>query len=77
MLTVGAEPVLNETLRVGQTISVSESNVESTVRYIKDQEKHHRKVSFQEEFVTFLKKRQIAYAPRGLLFQSQRSCFAM
>ena len=38
--------------------SVSESNVEAVTKYIAEQEEHHQKHSFQEEFVAFLKKNQ-------------------
>ena len=41
--------------------SVSESNVAAVTKYIANQEEHHRKHSFQEEFVTFLKKNNVAY----------------
>jgi REP element-mobilizing transposase RayT len=41
--------------------SVSHSLVPDVVRYIRDQEKHHLRVTFQEEFLTFLKKNGIAY----------------
>ena len=41
--------------------SVSQSNVPAVVKYIRDQDLHHRKVSFQEEFVTFLKRHRIPY----------------
>jgi REP element-mobilizing transposase RayT len=37
-------------------ISVSESNVETVQRYIVNQEEHHRKKSFVEEFNEFMKK---------------------
>ena len=37
-------------------ISVSESNVETVQRYILNQEEHHRKKSFGEEFDEFKKK---------------------
>jgi len=30
------------------------------VNYIRNQEEHHRKLSFQEEFLTFLRKHGIA-----------------
>lgn len=46
--------------------SVSRSNVPAVIRYIQRQEEHHRKVSFQEEFVTFLKKQGITYDERYL-----------
>ena len=41
--------------------SVSESNVEAVTKYIAGQEEHHKKHSFQEEFVAFLKKNNVAY----------------
>ena len=44
--------------------SVSRSNVEEVVRYIENQEEHHRTVSFQEEFLAFLKRHGVAYDPR-------------
>jgi putative transposase len=44
--------------------SVSKSHVEQVKRYIGNQEKHHRKVTFQEELLAFLKKREIEYDPR-------------
>jgi hypothetical protein len=34
------------------------------VRYIHDQEKHRRRVTFQEELVAFLRKNGIAYDER-------------
>ena len=44
--------------------SVSSSNMEAVLRYIAHQETHHKKISFQEEFVTFLKRNGIEYDPR-------------
>lgn len=44
--------------------SVSESNVPTVTEYIATQEEQHRKRSFQEEFVVFLKKNKIAYDER-------------
>jgi REP element-mobilizing transposase RayT len=41
--------------------SVSQSNVPTVVKYIRNQDQHHRKVSFQEEFIAFLKRHGIAY----------------
>jgi putative transposase len=41
--------------------SVSESNVAGVARYIANQEEHHKAHSFQEEFVAFLKKNNVAY----------------
>jgi putative transposase len=44
--------------------SVGESQAESVIRYIRDQEQHHRKVKFQEEFRKFLQRFKIAYDER-------------
>jgi REP element-mobilizing transposase RayT len=44
--------------------SVSRSHVEQVKRYIRHQAEHHRKVSFQEEVVTFLNKQGIEYDSR-------------
>jgi REP element-mobilizing transposase RayT len=44
--------------------SVSQSNVLAVSEYIAHQEEHHRRISFQEEFVTFLKKHGIEYDER-------------
>jgi REP element-mobilizing transposase RayT len=44
--------------------SVSESNAGAVTRYIMAQAEHHRRRSFQEEFVAFLKKNGVAYDER-------------
>lgn len=44
--------------------SVSKSHVESVKRYIRNQEEHHRKVSFIEEVVAFLDKHGVEYDSR-------------
>ena len=46
--------------------SVSESSVAAVTRYIARQEEHHRKQSFQEEFLAFLKKNNVPYDERFL-----------
>jgi putative transposase len=46
--------------------SVSHSNLPEVEKYIADQEEHHRKMSFQEEFIAFLKKHEIPYDDRFL-----------
>jgi REP element-mobilizing transposase RayT len=43
---------------------VSQSNVERVRRYIANQEEHHRTVTFQDEFLSFLHKHGIEYDPR-------------
>lgn len=44
--------------------SVSPSNADQVKRYIANQEEHHRKVSFQEEFREFLTRHGIEYDER-------------
>src|SRR5882672_7030784 len=46
--------------------SVSASRMESIVQYIKTQAEHHRKMTFQEEFVALLKKHRLEYDERYL-----------
>ncbi|HTX21635.1 MAG TPA: IS200/IS605 family transposase [Candidatus Aquilonibacter sp.] len=46
--------------------SVSHSSMVEVEKYIANQEEHHRKISFQEEFVAFLKKHEIEYDERFL-----------
>jgi hypothetical protein len=43
---------------------VSKSKASEVVKYIQNQESHHRKVTFQEEFIAFLKKHEIGYDER-------------
>jgi REP element-mobilizing transposase RayT len=47
--------------------SVSQSQVNAVTKYIRNQEQHHRKRTFQEELIAFLKQHRIAYDPRFLL----------
>lgn len=44
--------------------SVSQSNVEAVREYIANQQEHHKKVSFQDEFLSFLRKQGIEYDER-------------
>ena len=46
--------------------SIGESAVEQVTRYIKDQKIHHRRTTFQEELVIFLKKYKVKYDERYL-----------
>ncbi|MBZ5645913.1 MAG: IS200/IS605 family transposase [Acidobacteriia bacterium] len=46
--------------------SVSTSNVPVVTRYIERQQEHHEKVSFQDEFIAFLRKNGIAFDPEHL-----------
>ena len=44
--------------------SVSQSNLDETIRYIENQEEHHRRVTFQDEYRAFLKAYGIEYDER-------------
>jgi putative transposase len=44
--------------------SIGVSQVLSTLRYIQNQEEHHRRQTFQEELLAFLKKHRIEYDER-------------
>ena len=46
--------------------SVSYSQINKTVDYIRSQAEHHRKKSFQEEYIGFLKKHRIEYDERRI-----------
>jgi REP element-mobilizing transposase RayT len=45
---------------------VSYSNIEPVMKYIANQEVHHRAVSFQEEFLTFLRKQNVTFDPERI-----------
>src|SRR5260370_31693926 len=56
--------------------SVSKSNIAAVVRYIQDQEKHHKRISFEKECVALLKKHGGEFYPNyvlGLSAQQRRS----
>ena len=44
--------------------SVSESNRDAVVRYIREQQRHHRKMSFQDELRALLRKHGIGFDER-------------
>ena len=46
--------------------SVSRSQMEKTISYIANQERHHRRKTFQEEFLALLKRHRIEYDERYL-----------
>jgi REP element-mobilizing transposase RayT len=46
--------------------SVSVSQLDKTIAYIRGQAAHHRKLTFQEEFLALLKKHRIEYDERYL-----------
>jgi len=71
LLKGGSSKWLNETIKARfewqqgyGAFSVSISQQADTIRYINSQEDHHRKRSFEEEFVAFLKKHNIDFDPR-------------
>ena len=47
--------------------SYSRSQIPNVARYIENQEAHHHKRTFREEYVKFLEKFEIEYDPRYLL----------
>ncbi len=46
------------------SISVSPDRVVKTLQYIRNQEAHHRKISFREEYLRFIKEAGIPYDDR-------------
>jgi REP element-mobilizing transposase RayT len=44
--------------------SVSSSNVNAVIKYIQTQEAHHRKITFEDEFISLLDKHGIQYDPK-------------
>lgn len=44
--------------------SIGESQADNVIRYIQNQEEHHRKVTFQDEFRRFLERYKVAYDER-------------
>lgn len=46
--------------------TVSVSNVDAVKEYIANQEEHHRKKTFQEEYVAFLQKHRVEYDEKYL-----------
>ena len=44
--------------------SVSESRRAAVIRYINDQARHHRRISFQEEFLALLKNHRVEFDER-------------
>jgi REP element-mobilizing transposase RayT len=44
--------------------TVSKSNIQTVVNYIKNQREHHNTVTFEEELKSFLEKHGVKYDPR-------------
>ncbi len=47
--------------------SVSTSLLPTVIRYIQNQQAHHRKMSFEDEFLALLRKHGVAYDPQFVL----------
>jgi REP element-mobilizing transposase RayT len=47
--------------------SVSASNISAVKRYVLNQAAHHRKMTFEQEFIAFLRKHNIKYDPKYVL----------
>ena len=50
-----------------RAFSVSSSNLDAVSRYIQNQEAHHRKISFDDQFRALLKKHGVEYDPKYVL----------
>jgi REP element-mobilizing transposase RayT len=46
--------------------SVSPTHRAAVERYVREQEEHHRRQSYQEEFLSFLKRYKIKYDPKTI-----------
>ena len=44
--------------------SVSSSNISTVIKYIDNQEMHHRKMSFEQEFIALLDRHGVQYDPK-------------
>jgi REP element-mobilizing transposase RayT len=44
--------------------SVSHSNLDAVIRYIENQEEHHKRLTFQDEYLAFLKMHEVEYDER-------------
>jgi hypothetical protein len=47
--------------------SVSSSNVSTVIKYIDTQEAHHRRISFEDEFIVLLNKHGVKFDPKYVL----------
>ena len=68
----GSSKWMNDIIKSGKfewqegygAFSIGISQVGATIKYIKNQEEHHKKHSFKEEFISFLVKNNIEYDER-------------
>ncbi|HWW03573.1 MAG TPA: IS200/IS605 family transposase [Candidatus Acidoferrum sp.] len=63
--TFPQHPLFGWQIKYG-AFAVSVSLLDKTIRYIQSQAEHHRSMTFQEEFLSLLKKHRIAYDERYL-----------
>lgn len=49
--------------------SYSKSQVKAVIDYIENQENHHKKISFREEYIDFLQKFEIEYDERYIFYE--------
>ena len=43
---------------------MSSSQISTVIKYIDNQEAHHRKIGFEDEFISLLKKHKIPFDPK-------------
>jgi putative transposase len=46
--------------------TVSASNADTVLRYIAGQEEHHRKISYEDEFLSLLRKHGVSFDPKHI-----------
>lgn len=63
MKTDGGVPRFSWQAEYG-AFAIGESQVNTVIQYIQNQEEHHRKVTFQEEYRKFLEKYKVDYGER-------------
>ena len=51
--------------------SYSHSHLKNVIAYIENQENHHRKISFMEEYLNFLKKFEVQFDKRYILHEPE------
>ena len=50
-------------------ISYSQSQIDSVYKYVQNQEAHHKKQSFKDEYFEFLKKFKIEYDEQYIFYE--------
>ena len=44
--------------------SVGKSNLQEVIKYIENQEEHHKSISYKEEYISFINVQEISYDPQ-------------